>query len=102
MSDTAWYDRVQANTKAQADAHRLPWDGDSIEMVIAFTDDSTDEDIALAMGRTLKSIQDIQWRVRHEGVNAVRAAYAPNVERVVRTCDTHHLALTASGDCDWC
>ena len=100
--DTKWYERTQAATKAVAEANGLPWDSESVDMVIAFTDEVTDEDIAYTLGRTLKSIQDIQYRVRHEGVVAVRSAYAPNVAPVVRTCPTHHIALTATGDCDWC
>ncbi len=102
MSDTMWYERTQAATKECADAHRLPWDSESIETVIAFTDTVTDEEIAYATGRTLKAIQDIQWRMRHEGVDMLRAAYAPKAERVAPTCDTHHIALAANGACDWC
>lgn len=100
MSD--WYARTQGNTLLEAENHRHPWDAQDIETVIAFTDTDTDEDIALTLGRTLKSIQDIQWRMRHEGVDMLRAAYAPPAERVVPTCDVHHLALSASGECDWC
>lgn len=100
MSD--WYARTQGATTLTAEHHKAPWDAEDVETVIAFTDVDTDADIAVALGRTLKSIQDIQYRLRREGVNAVRAAYAPRVERVVPTCDVHHIALTASGDCDWC
>lgn len=100
MSD--WYARTQGATLLEAENHRAPWEATDIETVIAFTDVDTDEALALALGRTLKSVQDIQWRMRHEGVDMLRAAYAPVVERVVPTCSTHHIALTASGDCDWC
>lgn len=99
MSDTMWYERTQGMTANVATNHREPWSVEEIDTVLEFTTTDTDADIALALGRTLKSIQDIQWRLRREGVDTVRAAYAP---RVVRTCPTHHLALTATGDCDWC
>lgn len=101
MSDS-WYERTQGATLLEAEHHREAWDPEGIEAVIAFTDTDTDADIALALGRTLKSIQDIQYRLRHEGVDMVRAAYAPRVERAIPTCPTHHIALAANGTCDWC
>lgn len=99
MSDTAWYERTQGMTANVATHHREPWSVEEIDTVVGFTDVDTDADIALALGRTLKAVQDIQWRLKREGVSAVRASYAP---RVVPTCATHHIALTATGDCDWC
>lgn len=100
MSD--WYARTQGATKECAESNGLPWDSESVDMVITFTDTVTDEDLALATGRTLSAIWAIQHRVRHEGVVAVRQAYAPHVARVVPTCDVHRIALTALGECDWC
>ena len=100
MSD--WYDRTQGATKTLAEANGLPWDSEDIETVITFTDEVTDEELALTLGRTLSALWAIQHRLRTEGVDPVRAAYAPAAQRVVPTCDVHHLALTASGECDWC
>lgn len=100
MSD--WYARTQAATKAEADANGLPWTSDDIDTVIAFTDIDTDEAIARATGRTLAAVWNIQHRVRTEGVVAVRRAYAPSLTAPARTCPTHNIALTATGDCDWC
>lgn len=99
---TAWYERTQGATKAEADANGLPWDGESVDTVIAFTDEVTDEELALTLGRTLSAVWAIQHRMRTEGVVALRAAYAPIAERVVPTCDAHHIALAANGTCDWC
>ena len=100
MSD--WYARTQGATLLEAENNRAPWDATDIETVIAFTDTDRDEDIAFALGRTLKSIQDIQWRMRHEGDDTLRAAYAPRPAYVMPTCLVHNIALTATGDCDWC
>lgn len=98
-----WYDTTQGATKALAEANGLPWEGDDIDMVIAFTDVTTDEEIAYATGRTLASIWAIQHRVRTEGVDPVRRAYARRADAPAPpTCPTHHIALTATGDCDWC
>lgn len=71
-----WYERVQGATSNLATANREPWESDDLELVIAFTDDVTDEEIAITLGRTLKAIQDIQYRIRREGVDPVRRAYA--------------------------
>jgi hypothetical protein len=97
-----WYERTQGATKACAESNGLPWDASDVETVIAFTDIDTDEDIALALGRTLAAVWNIQHRMRTEGVTALREAYAPRVERDVTTCATHHIALRANGECDWC
>ena len=40
--------------------------------------------------------------MRHEGVDTLRAAYAPRPAYVMPTCLVHNIALTATGDCDWC
>ena len=101
MSD--WYARTQEATKANADANGLPWTSEDVDLVIAFTDDVTDEDIALATGRTLAAVWNIQHRVRTEGVVAVRRAYAPSLTAPApRVCATHAITLTAMGTCDWC
>ncbi len=72
----AWYERVQGATSNLAVHSGEAWDAEEIETVIAFTDDVTDEEIALALGRTLAAVWNIQNRIRHEGVDPVRAAYA--------------------------
>lgn len=94
-----WYDRQQGATVALAEHNGEHWSADEIETVIAFTDDTTDAEIALALGRTMAAVWNIQHRLRVEGVDTVRRAYAP---RVTPTCGVHHIALTATGDCDWC
>jgi hypothetical protein len=73
---SGWYERVQGATKTEATANGEAWDAESLEMVIAFTNEVTDEDLAFTLGRTLASITNIQYRLRHEGVDPVRAAYA--------------------------
>jgi hypothetical protein len=93
-----WYERVQGATSNVATANGEAWDAESIETVIAFTDDVTDEELAITLGRTLAAVWNIQHRLRSEGVDTVRRAYAPNV---LPTCATHHIALTATGECDW-
>lgn len=77
MSD--WYARNQEATLVVADAHREPWTPEDVDFVIEMTDDATDVEIALSLGRTLHAVADLQWRVRREGVEAVRAGYAPRV-----------------------
>jgi hypothetical protein len=98
MSD--WYARTQGATTLEATHNGEAWSADEIETVIAFTDTDTDANIALALGRTMAAVWNIQFRLRTEGVDTVRRAYAP--APAPRTCDTHHIALTATGDCDWC
>lgn len=99
MSD--WYARQQGATLLEAEHRGEPWSADEIETVITFTDVDTDAEIALALGRTMAAVWNIQHRLRTEGAPAVRASYA-NPARPVATCPTHHIALTATGDCDWC
>lgn len=100
MSD--WYARQQGATSNLAVHSGEAWTADEIETVIAFTDDTTDADIALALGRTMAAVWNIQHRLRTDGVNGVRAAYAPDTRRTVAVCPTHCITLTATGDCDWC
>lgn len=74
---TAWYTENQERTAVVADAHREPWEADDLDFVVAMTSDASDTEIALALGRTLHAITDIQWRIKREGIAAVRAGYAP-------------------------
>src|SRR5690349_115349 len=98
-SSTAWAHRVQDGTLVTADHHRERWTPDEIEFVVEMTDDERDEDIALALGRSLYAVWALQHRVRTEGVEGVMRRPA---RRVVATCPTHHIALTPTGACDWC
>lgn len=77
MTTSTWYEQNQNATLVVADAHREPWTPDDLDFVVAMTDTESDTDIALALGRTLHAITDIQYRIRHDGIEAVRAGYAP-------------------------
>jgi hypothetical protein len=82
-----WYDRVQGATSNLATNHKNPWESGDVEFVLQFTDEVRDEDIAIALGRTLASITSITHLVRTKGHDAVRASYARPVVREAPTFD---------------
>ncbi len=82
MSTSTWAARKQGTTLVTADAHGEAWEQDDVELVIAFTDDVRDEELAVTLGRSLYAIWAIQHRIRTEGVDCVRGAYAPRVDPV--------------------
>src|ERR1044072_4440779 len=95
-----WATTVQGKTLVTADNHRERWTRDELEFVAGMTDEEQDAAIATALGRSLYSIWSIQHRLRHDGLEAV-------LERMqdpapAPTCPTHHIRLTALGECDWC
>lgn len=95
--------KAQGRTLVTADHARELWTRDEIEFVVAMTNDERDEDIAIALGRSLYALWAIQYRIRREGVAGVlMRGDAAQTAPVVRTCATHHIALTATGACDWC
>ena len=63
--------RAQARTTRSADANGERWTREDLEFVVAFTDTERDEDLAIALGRTLYAIWNIQHRLAHEGVEGV-------------------------------
>lgn len=79
-----WYERVQGATATVAEHNGEAWESSDIDLVLAFTDEVTDEEIAVATGRTLASIWAIQHRVRQEGAESVRKAYARQSVRAAR------------------
>lgn len=108
MTNTAsadWAHRVQSETLLHAEAYGEPWTPDELELVLAFTDDATDEELAITLGRSLYAIWAIQHRARVGDVDldaARRQAARKARQATPPTCPTHHIALTATGDCDWC
>jgi hypothetical protein len=64
MSETSWAARVEGATLVTADHHRETYTRDELELIVAFTDDATDEEIAYALGRSLYAIWSIQARIR--------------------------------------
>lgn len=97
-----WAAKVQGTTLVTADAHRERWTRDEVEFVVAMTDGERDEDIALALGRSLYAVWNLQHRVRTLGVAGVLTRDEQAQAREVRLCPTHSIALTAMGACDWC
>lgn len=71
---TTWANRVQATTLATATAYKQRWETDDLELVVEFTETVSDEDLALVLGRSLYAIWNIQYRLRHEGVEGVLQA----------------------------
>ena len=69
MSETSWAARVEATTLITADHHRETWTREEIELVMAFTDDATDEEIAVTLGRSLFAVWSIQHRIRSGDLN---------------------------------
>lgn len=99
---TTWAARKQGETLVTAEAHRERWTREDVELVAQFTDVDDDVTLAETVGRSLYAIWSIQHRIRHEGVAGVLATFDKPQARVVATCPTHHIALTALGECDWC
>lgn len=78
--------KAQARTTTCAESNGDAWETSDIEFVIAFTDDARDEDIAIALGRTLYAVWSVQTRIRNDGIDATRTFYARrNVTRVERS-----------------
>lgn len=65
MANDAWTQRNQQATLAQAQKWGEGWTSQDLEFVIAFTDVASDTEIALALGRTLYSVQSVQVAIRH-------------------------------------
>lgn len=78
----AWARRTQGTTLVTATERGERWTRDDLDLVVAFTDDERDEDIAITLGRSLYAIWNIQNRLRHEGVEGVIASYANDATRV--------------------
>lgn len=104
MSTNAWAAAAQGGTLALADHWGEEWTADEVELVAAFTDDVTDEELALTLGRSLYAIWAMQHKLRTTGFDFDAARRRERARAVVAppTCPTHHLALTAMGTCDWC
>lgn len=79
----AGYETVQDRTRLTADQLGERWSVEDLDLVVAFTDDVRDEDLAVSTGRTLASIWSIQHRLRHEGVEGVRASIVAEAKRRV-------------------
>lgn len=70
----AWAERTQGVTLVTATERGERWTRDDLEFVVAMTETERDEDIAVALGRTLFAIWNIQFRLTHEGVEGVVAS----------------------------
>lgn len=68
-----WAARTQGDTLVTADANGERWTVEDLDIVVAFTDDVSDAELATTLGRTLYSLWAIQTRLRHEGVEGVRS-----------------------------
>lgn len=77
----AGYEQAQGRTLVEATARGERWEVEDLDFVVALTDTERDEDIALALGRTLCSIWAIQHRLRNEGVEGVRAEFVEQARR---------------------
>lgn len=68
-----WATEVEQRTLKTADNHKEIWDVEDLEFVAAFAADSTDEELALTLGRSLYAIQSIK-KVLDERINREVAA----------------------------
>lgn len=57
---SVWQAKVEANTLATAKNHRSTWTSDDLEFVAAFRDEATDEELAIALGRSYFAIASIK------------------------------------------
>lgn len=87
-----------------AEAHCQPWTPDEVEFVIEFTDSTIDADIAVALGRTLYAVENLQHRLRTNGVDFERARVRQAFEPLPQapTCGSCFVQLPATGVCDTC
>ncbi len=58
-----WTARTQAVTIANASKHGEGWTSADLEFVTAFSDDVTNEELALSLGRTLFAIASIKQAI---------------------------------------
>lgn len=70
-----WAARIEQDTLANATNAGDRWTLDDVQFVVAFTDDVKDEELALALGRSLYAVWAIQNRIRTEGVEGVIASF---------------------------
>lgn len=94
---TRWYHATQGATLVTADHHRERWTREDLDLVVAFGDDATNEELAVTCGRTLASIVNIKHRLTYEGVEGVWATMSAPPPPPV--CSDHFVALLPSGDC---
>lgn len=94
--------RAQGNTLITADNAGERWTRDELELVVAFTDDTRDEDIAITLGRSLYAIWAIQHRLRNEGVEGVLERDLRRDAAPAPTCASHFVVLLPTGDCPIC
>lgn len=76
--------QAQDRTLAFADAWGEPWSPNEVEFVQAFTDDATDEEIAVTLGRSLYAIWSIQSRLRTGDLDFDRATRVTTSARVAQ------------------
>lgn len=76
-----WTARNETVTLANATNAYDAWTYDDVNFVVAFTDDTTDVDLALALGRSLFAIWAIQHRVRTEGAAGVLSTFTTRQAR---------------------
>lgn len=96
--------KAQGRTLPLASHHRETWTPDEVEFVLAMTDEERDEDIAVALGRSLYAVWNLQHRLRTGTFDfaEMKRLAQRNAVAVVATCPTCHVEVPKTGVCDFC
>ena len=97
MSTNKYSLRTQELTLITADAWGESWSRDDLELVVAFTDTVTDEDLAITLGRSLYAVWSVQHRLRANGFDV-----APLVtRRAPRPSERTYTFIDGDVPADW-
>ena len=77
----AWAKRRQGETLVVAEHAGERWTVEDLDLVVMFTDEVSDVELATTVGRSLYAIWAIQHRLRTEGVEGVRADLVEQARR---------------------
>lgn len=86
----------EADTLAEAHKHRDDWTVDDLEFVAAFTSQSTDAELALALGRSLYAIESI-----HATLEARLTTRRAKAGAAARPCNRTYTFIGDDVPADW-
>ena len=98
MTTNTWAAETQSTTLITADHYREPWSREELEFVREFTEVDTDEDLAVALGRSLYAIWNIQHRMRN-GETVDMIYRRPRERRATTTCMSCFTEVSFAGTC---
>lgn len=96
--------KSQGRTLPVATHHYEAWSPSEVELVLAFTDEATDEEIAITLGRSLYAVWNLQHRLK---VGAFDFAAMRDIARRSATttrpqCGVCFTEIPTAGTCGVC